>query len=68
MQVVMRRRLRQLNTKGGCAELRERGQRDDLVRVVLKQNPTGGNLALFGIEKRRRSTPFSTVNILPVAA
>ena len=35
MQVVMRRRLRQLYTKDGCAELRERGQRDDLVRVVL---------------------------------
>ena len=55
MQVVMRRRLRQLYPKGGCAELRERGQRDDLVRVVLRQNPTGRNLALLVVQKGRRS-------------
>src|SRR5512135_2053577 len=55
MQVVMRRRRRKLYPKGGYAELRERGKRDDLVRVVLRQNPTGGNLSLLVVQKLRRS-------------
>ena len=54
MQVLVSGRPRHVDTHDRYTEGRKRGQRDDLVRVVLRQNPTCYNLALVVVQQGRR--------------